>query len=148
MSGVTGQTNPQRGASLQRLQETYHRRLDETVRQLIDTYGNILQAAKINDKVQNSRENFQLDVHAANLVFSAETLLKMITELKHSVMVNDFETMNENLENQTQAYKLQTELAVPAIQKLSNELGQALYELESEYYSSKYKEKSKKEEPL
>ena len=36
-----------RGVALQRLQESYMRRLDEKVNQLVDLYGNILRAAKV-----------------------------------------------------------------------------------------------------
>jgi len=90
------------------------------------------------DGVQNSKENFQLDVYASNIVFASETLLKMITELKHSILVNDFETMNENVDRQAQQIRSQNETVGSTIQKLNHELSLALYELETEYFSSHY----------
>jgi hypothetical protein len=40
-------TNPKKAASV-RLQEDYQRRLDEKIDQMVDNYGNILKAAKVN----------------------------------------------------------------------------------------------------
>lgn len=89
--------------------------------------------------MQNQRENFQLDVYASNLVFSAQNLLKMITELKHSVLVNDLETLNETVEEQCRQYRAQAQSVHPLLQELTKEVTQALFELEAEYYSSAYK---------
>ena len=68
------------------------------------------------------------------MVFAAESLLKMITELKHSILLNDFETMNETLQKQAEQYRTQIQQVEPQIQKLNKELNVALYELELEYY--------------
>jgi hypothetical protein len=87
------------------------------------------------------------------MVASGESLLKMITELKHSILVNDFETLNENIQKQTEVYNKQCtnqchlhltqigETAEPVIQRLNKEITEALYELENEYYSSNYRDK-------
>src|SRR5437868_3226221 len=72
-------------------------------------------------------------------VTGGETLMKMITELKHSILVNDFETINENVEKMTEHYKSQTSRMIPHIHTLNREITEALNELENEYYSSPYK---------
>lgn len=87
------------------------------------------------------------------MVASSESLLKMITELKHSILVNDFETLNENIQKQNEIYDKQCtnsllgflttlgKTAEPVIQQLNKEITEALYELENEYYSSNYRGK-------
>jgi hypothetical protein len=109
--------------------------------------------------VQNTRENFQLEVYSANIVFACESVLRIITELKHSILVNDFETMNELVERQTTKYRAQigtrhytliagthahshTDTVEPQIRKLNHEINEALYELETSYYSSSYRHTS------
>jgi hypothetical protein len=90
-------------------------------------------------------------------VFAGESLLKMITELKHSILVNDFETMNESItrfhtqflllltamviQKTTEQYNKEREIAETSIHKLNKEVSDAIYELEVEYYTSNYRGK-------
>ena len=79
----------------------------------------------------------------------------MITEIKHNILVNDFETINESVHEQIIKYRKKSEDIPLQLNGLSIELNEvqlrtllfilwkALRELEAEYYSSQYKEKPK-----
>jgi len=143
-----GSAAPARGSALQRLQEDYLRRLDDTVVRLADDFMNLLRVAKVSERQQNERENFNVDVQALHLVTGGETLMKMITELKHSILINDFETINENVERLTDQYKNNTSRMIPHIHTLNREITDALFELENEYYSSSFKVNPELQKPL
>ena len=65
--------------------------------------------------------------------------MKLVSDLKQFLILNDFPSVNESISNKTQLYKhMQNELDSKLL-SLRDELATHLYELEDEYYSSAYK---------
>jgi len=98
---------------------SYHQRLDSTVEKITDNYLNLIKAAKIGDKVQVTEDEFQTDVHTADLVSSAESLLMLISELRQAALLHDFEA--RNAEVTTRARQLRN------CQRKTNEVLSALH---------------------
>lgn len=72
-------------------------------------------------------------------MFSCESLLKeVIVELKHSILINDVETINNTLGSQKQQLEKSIAQTEEKILQLNNEITEALRELEQEYYSSPF----------
>lgn len=71
----------------------------------------------------------------------------MINELKYSILVNDFETMNENVASLREKHKRQIHNSSPEIQKLSKELADSIEELEKEHYDLEKHKKVKRAKP-
>ena len=72
-------------------------------------------------------------------VRAGESLMKLVSDLKQFLILNDFPSVNESISNKTQLYKhMQNDLDSKLL-GLRDELATHLYELEDEYYSSAYK---------
>ncbi|WAR31908.1 MED22-like protein [Mya arenaria] len=65
--------------------------------------------------------------------------MKLVSDLKIYLILNDFPSVNESISNNTQMYKtLQNENDAKLL-TVRDDLATDLYELEDEYYSSMYK---------
>jgi len=97
----------------------------------------LLNASQISttDRSQEVRENFQIDVHSTNIIRYAEALLKIITELKHSFLLNDCGTVLDQEVSSTQAFQNLTNETEEILAGLRQEMEDALRELEESYYS-------------
>jgi hypothetical protein len=77
-------------AKLQRQIEAFQSRVQESVEKIADNFGSILRAAQIHDSLTNTREAYQIEVHASNICHACDSLLLLITELKrHYVLCAD-----------------------------------------------------------
>jgi len=66
-------------------------------------------------------------------------LMKLVSDLKIYLILNDFPSVNESIIGNTQRYKtLQNENDAKLL-TVRDDLATDLYELEDEYYSSMYK---------
>jgi len=72
------------------------------------------------------------------MVKSSESLLKMIAELKHSMILNDFKSIQDEASSKEESYSEIVETTNKSIQELKIHLIAALHELEDSYCSSKY----------
>jgi len=91
-------------------------------------------------------------VHATNLVsvrvfnvvfmqqvHCAESVLRLISDLKQSLLVYNALGINRNAEADTQRYEDEQKRQHHALLQLQSEVDAALHELETEYYSSSYR---------
>ena len=67
---------------------------------------------------------------------AGESLLKLISDLKQFLILNDFSTVNNAISNNTQRYRQLQELIDQRIVRVRDEMASDLVELENEYYSS------------
>eukprot|EP01125_Pyxidicula_operculata_P001758 TRINITY_DN11590_c0_g1_i1.p1 TRINITY_DN11590_c0_g1~~TRINITY_DN11590_c0_g1_i1.p1 ORF type:complete len:159 (-),score=3.27 TRINITY_DN11590_c0_g1_i1:14-490(-) len=126
--------------SLQRLRDYYEYGVSNKYTELVENYRGILASAHISESIpENTRENFQIDVYTTNIIKASESLLKMIAELKHSMTLNDFKTIRDEVTDKSKSYSDMTRLSNTTISQLKSEMVEALYELEDSYYSSKYR---------
>jgi mediator of RNA polymerase II transcription subunit 22 len=105
--------------------EEYRQRLDNNVEKLVENFRGLVKTAKIKDKTNTSREAFQTSIYATSLVRkdlslslsvsftdclssitmqvqASEALLKLVSELKLSVALGDFEGMNQTVDTTTE----------------------------------------------
>jgi hypothetical protein len=68
-------------------------------------------------------------------VASAEKLLQIVTELKHSALLNDYSTITNEIMLQRQKYSKKSQEMESKLSQLQSELASALKEMEEEYYS-------------
>ena len=72
-------------------------------------------------------------------VRAGESLLKLVSDLKIYLVLNDFPSVNESIATNTAKYKsIQNDIDNKLL-NVRDELALDLYELEDEYYSSLYK---------
>jgi len=122
---------------LQRLRDHYVHEINKDVTSLVENFAGLLASAHINEKSDNARENFQIDVYTTTMVKSSESLLKMIAELKHSMILNDFKSIQDESVEKEKSYNEIVDATNNNIQELKHHLVAALHELEDAYCSSK-----------
>ena len=67
-------------------------------------------------------------------VYAAENLLKMITELKHSILVNDFETINDSVYSQVEKFRNHEAKVKPQLSVLNAQISEVIKTKNSLHY--------------
>ncbi|RLN73137.1 hypothetical protein BBJ28_00002799 [Nothophytophthora sp. Chile5] len=116
--------------------EEYRQRLDNNVEKLVENFKGLLKTAK------------QPEVHvvlilawtgSAVQVQASESLLKLVSEMKLSVALGDFEGMSQNVDTTTEDLFKRCDDVDAHISHLSSDISSALFELENHYYQSKWR---------
>ncbi|XP_060613098.1 mediator of RNA polymerase II transcription subunit 22 isoform X1 [Anolis sagrei] len=128
--------------SKEALLQSYNKRLRDDARSLADNFAEIVKTAKIEEETQVSRatqgeqDNYEMHVRAANIVRAGESLMKLVSDLKQFLILNDFPSVNEAINQRNQQLRALQEECDRKLITLRDEISVDLYELEEEYYSS------------
>ena len=76
---------------------------------------------------------------ASTQVRAGESLMKLVSDLKQFLILNDFPSVNEAIDQRNQQLRALREECDRKLVALRDEVSIDLYELEEEYYSSRYK---------
>lgn len=135
---IAGPTGAAAAAAAQR-QRNLLQRADADIASLLDNFSHLLKAARINDPVRNAQEVFQMEVHAARVVQAADSLLKLVSELKQTAVFSDFNSLNDHIEQRVAKFESQCEETQNLLTTVEEQAAVALKELESHYYLSLHK---------
>ena len=83
--------------------------------------------------------NIDLFLSCALQVRAAESLMKLISDIKQYLILNDFPSVNEAITHNSKMFLNLQEACDVKLTTLRDELSVDLHELEEEYYSSQYK---------
>ncbi|KAM8934631.1 mediator of RNA polymerase II transcription subunit 22 [Pelodytes ibericus] len=140
--------------SKETLLQSYNRRLKDDIKSIMDNFTEIIKTAKIEEEhqvtrsTQGEQDNYEMHVRAANIVRAGESLMRLVSDLKQFLILNDFPSVNEAINQRSQQLRgLQDECDKKLI-ALRDEIAIDLYELEEEYYSSSYAVCDSSELPL
>ncbi|XP_070811682.1 mediator of RNA polymerase II transcription subunit 22 isoform X2 [Pituophis catenifer annectens] len=128
--------------SKETLLQSYNKRLKDDVKSIMDNFTEIIKSAKIEEETQVSRatqgeqDNYEMHVRAANIVRAGESLMKLVSDLKQFLILNDFPSVNEAINQRNQQLRALQEECDKKLIALRDEISVDLYELEEEYYSS------------
>ncbi|XP_009894507.1 mediator of RNA polymerase II transcription subunit 22 isoform X2 [Dryobates pubescens] len=128
--------------SKETLLQSYNKRLKDDIKSIMDNFTEIIKTAKIEDETQVSRatqgeqDNYEMHVRAANIVRAGESLMKLVSDLKQFLILNDFPSVNEAINQRNQQLRSLQEECDKKLIALRDEISIDLYELEEEYYSS------------
>ncbi|KAG7243884.1 hypothetical protein INR49_006039 [Caranx melampygus] len=87
--------------SKETLLQNYNKRLKDDIRSILDNFTEIIKTAKIEDETQVSRatqaeqDHYEMHVRAANIVRAGESLMKLVSDLKQFLILNDFPSVND-----------------------------------------------------
>ena len=125
--------------------KSYQKRLKDDIRSMYDNFSEIFKLVKMDDDntigrpSQAEQDRFEIEVRAANMVRAAESLMRLVSEIKQFLILNDFMQVNEAIKlNNDYFAKLQNKIDT-GLMILRDDMASELYELEEEYYSSQYK---------
>ncbi|EMS57306.1 Putative mediator of RNA polymerase II transcription subunit 22 [Triticum urartu] len=97
----------------------------------------IVRSFMVNDPpVRNSQEAFQMDMRASRMVHSADSLLKLVSELKRTAIFSGLSSLSENVDRRIEVLSQQAEETERMLERIGQEAAASLKELEAHYYSS------------
>uniref|UniRef100_F6SQD1 Mediator of RNA polymerase II transcription subunit 22 n=1 Tax=Equus caballus TaxID=9796 RepID=F6SQD1_HORSE len=94
---------------------------------------------QVSRATQGEQDNYEMHVRAANIVRAGESLMKLVSDLKQFLILNDFPSVNEAIDQRNQQLRALQEECDRKLITLRDEISIDLYELEEEYYSSRYR---------
>ncbi|KAM5300078.1 mediator of RNA polymerase II transcription subunit 22 isoform 3-T3 [Ctenodactylus gundi] len=101
--------------SKETLLQSYNKRLKDDIKSIMDNFTEIIKTAKVR---------------------AGESLMKLVSDLKQFLILNDFPSVNEAIEQRSQQLRALQDECDRKLITLRDEVSIDLYELEEEYYSS------------
>ncbi|XP_075521748.1 mediator of RNA polymerase II transcription subunit 22a-like [Primulina tabacum] len=139
IGGVAGGGGPTASASAAaaQKQKALLQRVDADVGNLVENFAYLVNVARVNDApVQNSQESFMMEMRAARIVQAADSLLKLVSELKQTAIFSGFASLNDHVDQRTDEFNKLAENTNGMLAEIGEEAAASLKELESHYYSS------------
>ena len=93
----------------------------------------------MNRATQAEEDALEMQVRASNMVRAGESLMKLVSDLKIYLILNDFPNVNEAISSNSSMFKEMQTSCDRNLTSLRDDLATDLFELEEEYYSSSYK---------
>jgi len=111
--------------------------LDNEIRALSDNFNNLVDISKLSekDRIQVETERLQTEIYAANIIKAGQALIKLTTELKQSILIRDFQSMNETQEKRQEILEAMIGDINQQMAYLQQQLGHSLHRLENAYYN-------------
>ncbi|XP_043914321.1 mediator of RNA polymerase II transcription subunit 22 isoform X1 [Protopterus annectens] len=140
--------------SKENLLQAYNKTLKDDIRSILDNFTEIIKTARIEEETQVSRatqseqDHYEMNVRAANIVRAGESLMKLVSDLKQFLILNDFPSVNEAINQRNQQLRSLQEDCDKKLISLRDEIAIDLYELEEEYYSSSCSLRDRNDLPL
>lgn len=127
------------------LLKSYRKRLKDDVRSMADNLSEIIKLCRVEDEVQVTRatqaeeDALEMQVRASNMVRAGESLMKLVSDLKQYLILNDFPSVNEAITQNSNTFQELQGSCDRNLTALRDDLAMDLFELEEEYYSSSFK---------
>ncbi|KAB1210407.1 Mediator of RNA polymerase II transcription subunit 22b [Morella rubra] len=124
-------------ASAAQKQKSLLQRVETDIGNIVDNFSHLVNVSRVNDPpVRNSQEAFMMEMRAARMVQAADSLLKLVSELKQTAIFSGFASLNDHVEQRTVEFHNQAEKTECVLARVGEEAAAILKELESHYYSS------------
>lgn len=88
---------------------------------------------------QAEQDTFEMHVRAANMVRAGESLMKLVSDIKQYLILNDFPSVNEGIAQNSKLFRTKQAECDQKLMTLRDDMAADLYDLEEEYYNSIYK---------
>eukprot|EP00112_Aurelia_sp_Birch-Aquarium-sp1_P003055 Seg1342.12 transcript_id=Seg1342.12/GoldUCD/mRNA.D3Y31 product="Mediator of RNA polymerase II transcription subunit 22" protein_id=Seg1342.12/GoldUCD/D3Y31 len=124
------------------LLKSYNRRLKDDIKSILDNFNEIVKTAKIEEETQVARlteavqTQYEIEVRASNIVRSGESLLKLVSDMKEFLILNDFTPVNASISDITQRLKNIEDETDQRISGIKDSMSNDLSEMEKEYSMS------------
>ncbi|XP_033321737.1 mediator of RNA polymerase II transcription subunit 22 [Megalopta genalis] len=131
--------------SKEALLKSYTTRLKDDVKSMLENFEEIIKLAKGESDSQLSRmtqceqDTYEMHVRAANIVRAGESLMKLVSDIKQYLILNDFPSVNEAIGQNSKLFRTKQAECDQKLASLRDDMAADLYDLEEEYYTSIYK---------
>ncbi|VVA91538.1 unnamed protein product [Arabis nemorensis] len=136
--GGSGPTAAAAAAALQK-QKTLLQRVDTDITSVVDNFTQIVNVVRVSDPpapVKNSQEAYMMEMQASRMVQAANSLLKLVSELKQTAIFSGFASLNDHVEQRIAEFDQEAEKTNRLLARIADDASASLKELESHYYSS------------
>lgn len=109
-------------------------------------FSEIIKLSKGENETQLSRltqceqDTYEMHVRAANIVRAGESLMKLVSDIKQYLILNDFPSVNEAITQNSKLFRTKQAECDQKLMILRDDMAADLYDLEEEYYTSIYKQ--------
>ncbi|ORX88067.1 SURF5-domain-containing protein [Anaeromyces robustus] len=119
-------------------EEEYNKRLDSEIDQLIDSFHHIIKASMIgeHDKYKIFQEEYLINCMSSNIIRSAQSLLSLVSELKQSILLYDYKSLNSGILSRIETIEQEKLTISNILMSLCSDIRNTLKELEDVQYSS------------
>lgn len=132
--------------SKEALLKSYNKHLKDDIKSMVDNFTEIVKLAILSEDDGGSlrplymtQDQNEMQVRAANIVRASESLMKLISDIKQFLILNDFPSVNEAISQKTNMCRALQKNIDSKLSALRDDIAAELYDLEEEYYSSVYK---------
>ncbi|KAG4074218.1 hypothetical protein HA402_015521 [Bradysia odoriphaga] len=131
--------------SKEALLKSYQTRLKDDVKSMLENFEEIGKLAKgesdnqLSKITQCEQDTYEMQVRAANIVRAGESLMKLVSDIKQYLILNDFHSVNEAITANSQLFRQTQADCDKKLMKLRDDMAADLYDLEEEYYTSVFK---------
>lgn len=80
-----------------------------------------------------------MNVRAANIVRAGESLMKLVSDMKEFLILNDFPSVNTSISERSNALQEINNVTDQQLLTLKQELAVNLFDLEQSYFSSSFR---------
>eukprot|EP00794_Sanderia_malayensis_P015648 gene15648-17227_t len=132
----------QKKTSSNPLLKSYTRRLKEDVRMMLDNFVAMLKLVKIEEESQVARLSqsvqmqYEIDVRASNIVIAGESLMKLVSDMKEFLILNDFTSVNTSISQSLAKLREIDNLTEEGLCALKDSLSSDLLDIEKKQFSS------------
>uniref|UniRef100_A0A2P2NQT7 Mediator of RNA polymerase II transcription subunit 22a-like n=1 Tax=Rhizophora mucronata TaxID=61149 RepID=A0A2P2NQT7_RHIMU len=118
-------------------QKNLMQRVETDIANIVDNFTHLVNVARVNETpVRNSQEAFMMEMRAARMVQAADSLLKLVSELKQTAIFSGFASLNDHVDQRISEFNQLAEKTDRMLARVGEEAAGSVKELESHYYSS------------
>lgn len=127
--------------------QAYQKHMKDDIGAMYNNFLEIIRLVRIEDDGQSQvtrpsqaeQDWYEVEVRAANMVRAAESLMKLISDMRQFLLLNDFPQVNDAIiYANTYCRQMQNKIDTCLV-SLRDDMASELFEMEEEYYSSQYK---------
>ncbi|XP_010497841.1 PREDICTED: mediator of RNA polymerase II transcription subunit 22b-like [Camelina sativa] len=134
--GGSGPTAAAAVAALQK-QKALLQRVETDITSVVDNFTQIVNVSRVSvPPVKNSQETHMMEMRASRLVQAADSLLKLVSDLKQTAIFSGFASLNDHVEQRIEEFDQEAEKTNRLLAIIADTASSSLKELESHYYSS------------
>lgn len=94
---------------------------------------------QLSKMTQCEQDTYEMHVRAANMVRAGESLMKLVSDIKQYLILNDFPSVNEAITQNSKLFRGKQAECDSKLASLRDDMAADLYDLEEEYYTSIFK---------
>jgi len=95
--------------------------------------------SQLSRMTQCEQDTYEMHVRAANIVRAGESLMKLVSDIKQYLILNDFPSVNEAIAQNSKIFRQKQAECDQKLMSLRDDMAADLYDLEEEYYTSSCK---------